>query len=153
MTDPRSRNPGLDTLRAAAIALVFAYHYMVFVSGRATFGFASRIGWTGVDLFFVLSGYLIANQLLGGMARGDVPSLPRFYARRALRTLPVFWLVLAAYVLFPATLGGRTPPPLWRFLTFTQNIGLAEFETYANMPNTDQPTSADTGSPQSTPGK
>ncbi|HEX7690620.1 MAG TPA: acyltransferase [Burkholderiaceae bacterium] len=125
MTDPRSRNPGLDTLRAAAIALVFAYHYMVFVSGRATFGFASRIGWTGVDLFFVLSGYLIANQLLGGMARGDVPSLPRFYARRALRTLPVFWLVLAAYVLFPATLGGRTPPPLWRFLTFTQNIGLA----------------------------
>ena len=35
----------------------------------------------------------------------------------------------------------------------TQNIGLAEFETYANMPNTDQPTSADTGSPQSTPGK
>lgn len=119
-----SRNPGLDTLRACAIALVFMYHYEVFVSGRATFGWLSDVGWTGVDLFFVLSGYLIANQLLAGMARGETLSLPRFYARRAFRTLPVFWLVLAAYVLFPAALGGRTPPPWWRFLTFTQNIGL-----------------------------
>jgi peptidoglycan/LPS O-acetylase OafA/YrhL len=122
---PRPRNPGLDTLRAAAIALVFMYHYAVFVSGRASFGFASRVGWTGVDLFFVLSGYLIAHPLLDGMAQGRALSLPRFYARRALRTLPAFWLVLAAYVLFPAALGGRTPPPPWRFLTFTQNIGLA----------------------------
>ena len=119
-----SRNPGLDTLRACAIALVFMYHYEVFVSGSATFGWLSDVGWTGVDLFFVLSGYLIANALFAGLARGDTLSLPRFYARRALRTLPVFWLVLSAYVLFPAAMGGRTPPPWWRFLTFTQNIGL-----------------------------
>jgi peptidoglycan/LPS O-acetylase OafA/YrhL len=38
--------------------------------------------------------------------------------------LPVFWLVLAAYALFPLALGGRPPPPWWRFLTFTQNWGL-----------------------------
>jgi len=119
-----SRNPGLDTLRAAAIALVFMYHYEIFVSGAPTFGWLSDIGWAGVDLFFVLSGYLIANQLFAGLARGQALSLPRFYARRAFRTLPVFWLVLAAFVLFPAALGGRTPPPWWRFLTFTQNIGL-----------------------------
>ena len=119
-----SRNPGLDTLRACAIVLVFMYHYEVFVSGSATFGWLSDVGWTGVDLFFVLSGYLIANQLFAGLARGDALSLPRFYARRALRTLPVFWLVLTAFVLFPTALGGRTPPPWWRFLTFTQNIGL-----------------------------
>ncbi len=100
------------------------YHYEVFVSGSATFGWLSDVGWTGVDLFFVLSGYLIANQLFAGLARGDALSLPRFYARRAFRTLPVFWLVLAAFVLFPTALGGRTPPPWWRFLTFTQNIGL-----------------------------
>ena len=124
MTPSASRNPGLDTLRAAAIALVFMYHYEVFVSGRATFGWLSDIGWTGVDLFFVLSGYLISNQLFAGMARGAPLSLPRFYARRAFRTLPVFWLVLAAFALFPAALGGRAPPPWWRFLTFTQNIGL-----------------------------
>jgi peptidoglycan/LPS O-acetylase OafA/YrhL len=124
MTLPRSRNPGLDTLRACAIALVFMYHYEIFVSRAPTFGWLSDVGWVGVDLFFVLSGYLIANQLFAGMARGETLSLPRFYARRALRTLPVFWLVLAAFALFPAALGGRTPPPWWRFLTFTQNIGL-----------------------------
>ncbi len=124
MTATRTRNPGLDTLRAAAIALVFMTHYEGFVAGRSIFGWAGEVGWTGVDLFFVLSGYLIANQLFAGIARGRALSLPRFYARRALRTLPVFWVVLAAYALFPAALGGHTPPPLWRFLTFTQNIGL-----------------------------
>jgi peptidoglycan/LPS O-acetylase OafA/YrhL len=124
MTASRSRNPGLDTLRASAIVLVFMYHYTVFVSGAPTFGWLSVVGWAGVDLFFVLSGYLIANQLFAGLARGQRLSLPRFYARRAWRTLPVFWLVLAAYALFPAALGGRPPPPWWRFLTFTQNWGL-----------------------------
>lgn len=124
MISTKSRNPGLDTLRAAAIVLVFAYHYMVFVSRSPTFGWLSEVGWVGVDLFFVLSGYLIANQLFAGMVRGERLSLPRFYARRALRTLPAFWLVLAAYLLFPLALGGRTPPPWWRFVTFTQNFGL-----------------------------
>ena len=111
-------------MRASAIALVFMYHYAVFVSHRPTFGWPSVVGWAGVDLFFVLSGYLIANQLFAGLARGRTLSVAGFYARRALRTLPVFWLVLAAYFLLPGALGGRTPPPLWRFLTFTQNLGL-----------------------------
>ena len=124
MTPARPRNPGLDTLRACAIALVFMYHYETFVSRAPTFGWLSDVGWVGVDLFFVLSGYLIANQLFAGMARGEALSLPRFYARRAFRTLPVFWLVLALFALFPAAMGGRPPPPWWRFLTFTQNIGL-----------------------------
>jgi peptidoglycan/LPS O-acetylase OafA/YrhL len=124
MTPAKSRNPGLDTLRACAIALVFMTHYDSFVSDQPVFGWIGEIGWMGVDLFFVLSGYLIANQLFAGMARGQALSLPRFYARRAFRTLPVFWLVLAAFALFPAAMGGRPPPPWWRFLTFTQNIGL-----------------------------
>jgi peptidoglycan/LPS O-acetylase OafA/YrhL len=119
-----ARANGLDTLRAAAIALVFMYHYMSFVSFKPTFGWLSVVGWVGVDLFFVLSGYLIANQIFAGVARGRQFSLKRFYARRALRTLPVFWLVLALYFLFPAVMGGEPPPPLWRFLTFTQNLGL-----------------------------
>jgi peptidoglycan/LPS O-acetylase OafA/YrhL len=124
MTTRPPRAAGLDTLRALAITLVFMYHYMVFVSRRPTFGWASVVGWAGVDLFFVLSGYLIANQLFAGLARGRELSVPAFYARRALRTLPVFWLVLAAYLLLPGALGGRPPPPAWRFLTFTQNLGL-----------------------------
>ncbi len=119
-----TRSNGLDTLRALAIALVFAYHYMVFVSGEPTFGWVSTVGWVGVDLFFVLSGYLIGNQVLSGLARGRQLSLPTFYARRALRTWPVFWVVLAAYFLLPTVMDGRPPPALWKFLTFTQNYQL-----------------------------
>lgn len=119
-----SRSNGLDTLRALAILLVFCYHYMVFVSGEPTFGWLSTGGWVGVDLFFVLSGYLIGNQVFAARVRGQSISLVAFYARRALRTWPVFWLVLAAYFIWPQTMGGRTPPPLWAFLTFTQNYQL-----------------------------
>ena len=122
MTPPRSN--GLDTLRALAIVLVFTYHYGVFVSGEPSFGWASTAGWVGVDLFFVLSGYLIGNQVLAGLAQRRQLSLATFYARRALRTWPVFWVVLAAYFLLPSIMGGRPPPALWKFLTFTQNYQL-----------------------------
>jgi peptidoglycan/LPS O-acetylase OafA/YrhL len=118
------RAPGLDLLRALAIALVFVYHYRIFVSAQPDLGWTSVVGWVGVDLFFVLSGYLIANQLLAGVLRGQQLSLKNFYLRRALRTWPAFWVVLAAYFVWPAEMGGRTPPPLWRFLTFTQNFQL-----------------------------
>ena len=111
MTPQPPRHPGLDTLRALAIVLVFMYHYMVFVSRAPTFGWASEVGWVGVDLFFVLSGYLIGDQLFAGVARGETLSLAAFYARRALRTWPAFWVVLAAYFLWPGTLGGRTGRP------------------------------------------
>lgn len=123
-SSPGERTPGLDTLRALAIVLVFMYHYMCFVSGVPTFGWGSTLGWVGVDLFFVLSGYLIADQLFAGLGQGRALSLKAFYARRWLRTLPAFYVVLAAYWLWPASLGGNPPPPLWRFLSFTQNIQL-----------------------------
>jgi len=117
-----NRQNGLDTLRSAAILLVFCSHYYGFVSDNATFGVFSVLGWAGVDLFFVLSGYLIGDQILSGIARGRTLSLPAFYKRRLLRTLPNYWVVLALFFLFPAFMGGSEPPPLWRFLTFTQNI-------------------------------
>ena len=44
MTPSPSRNPGLDTLRASAIALVFMYHYEIFVSGAPTFGWLGEVG-------------------------------------------------------------------------------------------------------------
>ncbi|HVT37160.1 MAG TPA: acyltransferase [Nevskiaceae bacterium] len=122
MSRKNTRLHGLDTLRAAAIVLVFMYHYMVFVSGEPTFGWGSTVGWAGVDLFFVLSGYLIADQLFAGLAARRELSLRAFYARRLLRTLPDYYVVLALYFLFPAAMGGKTPPPLWQFLSFTQNI-------------------------------
>ncbi len=119
-----SRNHGLDTLRAIAIILVFCYHYSVFVSGTATYGFWSEIGWVGVDLFFALSGYLIGNQIFAAIRSDSGFSLPHFYARRFLRTLPNFYVVLALFFLWPWFRDHGEMLPLWKFLTFTQNYQL-----------------------------
>lgn len=121
---PTPRVYGLDTLRALAIILVVLHHYVLFVSGTSTFGWVGDIGWVGVDLFFALSGYLIGNQIFAAMRSERGFSLPKFYARRFLRTLPNFYVVLALYFLWPWFRNGLELPPLWRFLTFTQNINL-----------------------------
>lgn len=121
---PHPRLAGLDTLRAIAIVMVLLYHFQVVVSGSSTFGAIGDCGWAGVDLFFVLSGYLIGNQIMGPIARGEAFSFKLFYIRRFLRTLPNYYLVLALYFLFPLFMAGKDPIPLWRFLSFTQNIGL-----------------------------
>lgn len=122
---PSPRAYGLDTLRALAIVLVVLHHYVLFVSGTNTFGWVGEIGWVGVDLFFALSGYLIGNQIFAAMRSERGFSLPRFYARRLLRTLPNFYVVLALYFLWPWFRNGLELPPLWKFLTFTQNIELS----------------------------
>jgi peptidoglycan/LPS O-acetylase OafA/YrhL len=115
--------PGLDLLRALAIAWVMLYH-------ASLFGLASqdvwvvRFGWLGVDLFFVLSGFLIAGQLLRPWARGLAPNYPRFYGRRLLRTLPAYLVVVAVYFLAPVLRDRPDIQPLWQFLTFTQNLAL-----------------------------
>jgi peptidoglycan/LPS O-acetylase OafA/YrhL len=131
VTTPRLR--GLDLLRAAAIVLVLMTHYSGFVNRAPTFGAVGQVGWAGVDLFFVLSGYLIGNQLLAPAARGEDLSLKAFFVRRLLRTLPNYYVVLAVYWLFPAPpLGGSSAAAPWRFLTFTQNFGLAYGQTFSH---------------------
>jgi len=87
-------------------------------------GAAHRFGWIGVDLFFVLSGYLIGGQLLAPIARGQGIKLGRFFARRALRILPAYLVVLAIYVLLPSWREYPEMFPLWKFLLSVQNIGL-----------------------------
>jgi peptidoglycan/LPS O-acetylase OafA/YrhL len=123
-THPNSRIDGLDTLRALAIALVMLHHYVVFVTRDDTFGWLGEIGWTGVDLFFALSGYLIGNQIFAALRSEEGFSLKNFYARRLLRTLPNFYVVLALYYLWPWFRGSAELLPLWKFLTFTQNYQL-----------------------------
>jgi len=135
MTEPlaSARLRGLDLLRAAAILLVLMSHYMGFVSHAPTFGVVGQVGWAGVDLFFVLSGYLIGNQLLAPAARGEPPALKSFFVRRLLRTLPNYYVVLAVYWLLPGPpLGGSGMAAPWRFLTFTQNFGLAYGQTFTH---------------------
>ena len=103
---------------------------MVVVYHAALFGFklpgrADRFGWIGVDLFFVLSGYLIGGQLLALLARDQRINLGRFFTRRALRIMPAYFAVLAVYFLLTSW---REYPemsqPLWKFLLSVQNIAL-----------------------------
>jgi peptidoglycan/LPS O-acetylase OafA/YrhL len=79
-------------------------------------------GWMGVDLFFVLSGYLIASQLMRPLATGGSPNYRKFFSRRVLRTLPAYIAILAVYFLVPAIRERDAIQPLWQFLTFTENL-------------------------------
>ena len=119
----RERQPGLDLLRALAIILVVIYH--AGIMGFPLPGRVHRWGWIGVDLFFVLSGYLIGGQLLAPLAKDRQPHLGRFFARRALRIMPAYFVVLAIYFLLPSW---REYPdmsqPLWKFLLSVQNVAL-----------------------------
>ncbi len=128
----KNRLHGLDTLRAIAIIIVLIYHYRVVVSQEDIFGFMSQLGWTGVDLFFVLSGYLIGNQILSALAKGQDFSLKSFYIRRFLRTLPNYYVVLALYFIFPVTLAGTATASIWSFLSFTQNLDMRPGQTFTH---------------------
>src|SRR5467141_2317286 len=93
----RERQPGLDLLRALAVIVVVIYHAALF--GFKLPGRVDRSGWIGVDLFFVLSGYLIGGQLLAPLARDQSIKLGRFLARRALRIMPAYLVALTIYFL------------------------------------------------------
>jgi peptidoglycan/LPS O-acetylase OafA/YrhL len=85
-----ARLPGLDGLRALSILLVLASH-----AGAA----GSALGWLGVNIFFVISGFLITMLLLREQDRTGRLDLRRFYQRRALRILPVFYLYIGVVAL------------------------------------------------------
>jgi len=135
----RGRIPELDGIRGLAILLVLIWHYvMCEVRPPLLFRFLN-LTWSGVELFFVLSGFLIGGILLD---HRESPSYFRvFYARRACRILPLYyaWLVLFAIVLpirHRLPLGSASdwifnaPLPFWSYFTFTQNFLQAKTELW-----------------------
>ncbi|GGP37039.1 acyltransferase [Saccharothrix coeruleofusca] len=91
-----SRFGGLDGLRAIAAVMVVVFHY----------GGPDRLqGWIGVQVFFVLSGYLITTLMLREEARSGRISLKAFYTRRAFRILPVYFVVLMVTTVTTFALG------------------------------------------------
>jgi len=90
----------LDSLRGAAILSVFAYHAFFWSGLRADSWIArsaaliTRPGWLGVDLFFVLSGFLITGRLLDRRRTAPREYYRWFYTRRAIRILPLYYAAL-----------------------------------------------------------
>jgi peptidoglycan/LPS O-acetylase OafA/YrhL len=102
-----SRVAPLDGIRAVAVTMVVAFHFtsMTGFPLDVLGAFATPIthGWIGVDLFFGLSGFLITRLWLGEEQSAPTVNAPRrarlFYARRALRILPIYFVTLIAFLL------------------------------------------------------
>jgi len=116
------RLPGLDLLRAIAIVWVMLFHSYIIGGLGAHFSVLENSGWMGVDLFFLLSGYLIGSQVLKPLSRGEPLAPTDFYLRRAFRVLPAFCVVLALYFCWPAFRESPGIQPAWQFATFTVNF-------------------------------
>jgi peptidoglycan/LPS O-acetylase OafA/YrhL len=103
-----SRNPALDGLRALAVLLVLAVHsHLPELPG----------GFLGVDLFFVLSGFLITGLLVEEQDRTGHVDVWRFYARRALRLTPPLLCLLVAYL--------AVAPSAWPDMPLSEHLGSA----------------------------
>jgi peptidoglycan/LPS O-acetylase OafA/YrhL len=126
----------LDGLRGIAIAMVVIFHYFQLTivahpgSALAYLQAAARLSWTGVDLFFVLSGFLIGGILLDSRDSTNYYSV--FYKRRFFRIVPIYAvaLLLASVLLFlglgpegkHVTVLTTDVAPWYSYLTFTQNF-------------------------------
>ena len=105
VTAPRSQLPSLDVLRTIAVLLVVTQHFaelekIEFPTLSGVFDSpAFRFGWTGVDLFFVLSGFLIGRQLWREFERSGTIDVKRFVLRRGFRIWPLY---LAFIIISPA---------------------------------------------------
>jgi peptidoglycan/LPS O-acetylase OafA/YrhL len=128
------RYPELDGLRGIAILMVVEIHYEVLGIPLSWLGLSElqpllTLGWSGVDLFFVLSGFLLGGILLDN--KGSPNYFKVFYLRRVCRIFPLYFLVVGLLLLAPPPGGGLEnsvagePLPAWSYLTFTQNFAMA----------------------------
>lgn len=133
----------LDGLRGIAILLVLIWHFTGMLVDPSQ-GTAQYLAWrylifgqSGVDLFFVLSGFLIIGILIDN--RESPNYFKTFYARRALRILPPYLILVAAFWLCIDVTGGRLAYyfdrqlPLWSLLTFTQNWAMSSIDSFGAM--------------------
>ena len=119
----------LDGLRGVAIFLVILHHFWPAVGPLVGWKPVIHLGWMGVDLFFVISGFLITGILLD--TRGDRGYFRNYLARRALRVFPLYYLmVITAFIVIPWAQAGtfwdtefvqESGSPLW-YLFYLGNV-------------------------------
>lgn len=137
MLEAKARNSSLDVIRGIALCLVIVWHYganrvQAFAELPELFAHIVRLGWTGVDLFFVASGFLIAGNLFDAIQ--SPRALRTFYIRRACRILPLYFLSTALFSILSQGVwwrgndelvwlftGGAQITPL-AYASFTQNF-------------------------------
>jgi peptidoglycan/LPS O-acetylase OafA/YrhL len=141
--ESQKRIPELDGVRGLAILLVVILHYFAEVINPAPGSLLSYlqrvfgISFSGVDLFFVLSGFLIGGILLDNRESGNY--FQTFYARRFFRIFPLYYLVLSLFAIAIACGAQRLESPqypifsgalpFWSYLTYTQNFVMASLKT------------------------
>ena len=127
-----SHIPCLDGIRAMAALMVMFFHFVGHHGEPARLIQMSVIGQTGVDLFFVLSGFLITRILL--LSKNSPHFFSAFYARRALRIFPLYYAFLVVYFfLLPALFRESITPfsaQVWSWF-YLQNIPA----TFVNLPS------------------
>src|ERR1039458_3143794 len=129
MSELKQHNSSLDAVRALAILLVLAAHGSFLVTGWLhghgvpSYWLSAPAGCCGVEIFFCLSGYLIGRVLLDLEAAPSALRLPAtrtFLIRRWMRTLPLYYIALDAYLFFPA-LDPAKQSGSWAYIVFGQN--------------------------------
>ena len=109
--------PEIDGLRSIAVISVIIYHAQITLFGNQ---FLPR-GYIGVDIFFVISGYLITSIILKELKLKGQFSFINFYQRRARRILPALFFVMLASI-----------PLGWYFLSYTNFVDFAESILFIN---------------------
>jgi peptidoglycan/LPS O-acetylase OafA/YrhL len=122
----KNRSVALDLLRAAAIFLVLGRHLRV--CPPETSQWASQVtnfwffgGWVGVDLFFVLSGFLVSGLLFHEFKKYGDLNVGRFLVRRGFKIYPAFWVLMAVSIYFDYGKGHFTWGRVAMDLLFMQN--------------------------------
>ena len=120
-----NRNFGLDVARATAACLVLSIH-LVGNLFRFDMGPAWYLAYLGVDIFFVLSGFLIGNILIQSIDRSSgnlsLENLKKFYIRRWLRTVPLYYFILALNFFVGYLCFHNTESFNYKFLFWMQNM-------------------------------
>ena len=119
---PDRRIPALDGFRGLMTILVIGSHYFGEINGGLT---QVRFGFVAVDGFFVLSGLLVGRLII---EKGHADNFFKiFYARRALRTFPIYFICVTLSIFASIPLGMEISPavPSWSYLAFVNNVFMA----------------------------
>lgn len=126
-----SRQPALDALRAASILLVLTQHWgpRLYMTGGQNAGwhtvFPFSMGFIGVDMFFVLSGFLIGRQLWKELEKEGTISYARFFVRRSFRIWPFYYFFLGVWCLYyPFDTGSARWSEVFFYANYTDERGI-----------------------------